>query len=88
VAPSVAVDPAGDRAVVAWLTPGSASRVEYAMSLGAVGDRPAAAASAGWVRWLGIALAAAAVLAAVAFRRLAPRRRGRAPRGPPRASVR
>jgi hypothetical protein len=75
VAPAVAVDPAGDRAVVAWLSPGAASRVEYAMSLGAVGDGPAATASPGWVTWLSIALAAAAVLAAVAFLRLAPRRR-------------
>jgi hypothetical protein len=76
--PAVAVDPAGDRAVVAWLTPGATSRVEYAVSAGAVGDRQAAGASPGWVIWLSVALAAAGVLAAVAFLRLAPRRRGRA----------
>jgi hypothetical protein len=80
VAPAVAVDPAGDRAVVAWLTPGAAERVEYAVSLGAVGDRPAVAGSPGWVSWLSVALAAAAVLAAVAFLALAPRRRRRSRR--------
>jgi hypothetical protein len=80
VAPAVAVDPAGDRAVVAWLTRGATPRVEYAVSAGAVGDRQAAGASPGWVIWLSAALAAAAVLAAVAFLRLAPRRRGRARR--------
>jgi hypothetical protein len=77
VAPAVAVDPAGDRAVVAWLTPGGASRIEYAMSLGAVGDRPAAAASSSWVIWPSVALAVAAVLAAIAFLKRAPRRRRR-----------
>jgi hypothetical protein len=80
VAPAVAVDPAGDRAVVAWLTPGAPSRVAYTVSLGAVGDGRAAGASPGWVAWLSLALAAAAVLATVAFLRLAPRRRGRARR--------
>jgi hypothetical protein len=77
VAPAVAVDPAGDRAVVAWLTAGAVSRVEYALSVGAVGDRLAATASTSWVIWLSVVLAAAAVLATVAFLRLAPRRRGR-----------
>jgi hypothetical protein len=80
VAPAVAVDPAGDRAVVVWLTPGAPSRVAYAVSLGAVGDGHAAGASPGWVAWLSLALAAAVVLATVAFLRLAPRRRGRARR--------
>jgi hypothetical protein len=77
VAPAVAVDPAGDRAVVAWLTPEAPSRVEYTMSLGAVGDGAPATASPGWARWLSVTLAAAAVLAAIAFLRLAPRRRKR-----------
>jgi hypothetical protein len=78
--PAVAVDPASDRAVVAWLTPGARSPIEYTMSLGAVGDRggaPGAAASPGWLAWLGVTLAAAAILAAVAFLGLAPLRRGR-----------
>jgi hypothetical protein len=77
VAPAVAVDPAGDRAVVAWLTPGAASRIEYTMSLGAVGDSSAAAASSTWATWLSVGLAAVAVLAAVAFLARAPRRRRR-----------
>jgi hypothetical protein len=80
VAPAVGVDPAGDRAVVAWLTPGAPSRVAYTVSVGAVGHSQAAGASPGWLTWLSLALAAAAVLAAVAFLRLAPRRRGRARR--------
>jgi hypothetical protein len=79
VAPAIAVDPAGDRAVVAWLTAGAAPRVEYALSLGPVGHGRAQGATAwtGWVRWLSIALVAAAVLAAIALRVRAPQGRRR-----------
>jgi hypothetical protein len=82
LAPAVAVDPAGDRAVVAWLTAGAAPRVEYALSLGPVGHGRAQGATAwsGWVRWLSIALVAALVLAAVVLRV-----RARAPQGRRRA---
>jgi hypothetical protein len=78
LAPAVAVDPAGDRAVVAWLTAGAAPRVEYALSLGPVGHGRAQGATAWsrWVRWLSIALVAAVVLTAVVLRV-----RARAPRG-------
>jgi hypothetical protein len=76
VAPAVAVDPAGDRAVLAWLTGGAPSRVEYALSLGPVGHGRATD-SGSWVRWLSITLAAAGVLTAVAFLARAPRWRRR-----------
>jgi membrane protein YdbS with pleckstrin-like domain len=62
---------------VAWLGPGARPRVEYTVSAGAVGDGLAATASSSWVAWLSLALAVAAVLAAVTFLRLAPRRRRR-----------
>jgi hypothetical protein len=78
--PSVAVDPASDQAVTAWLAPGARPRIQYAVSVGPAGDRPpsqAATAAPGWVHWLGIALAAAGALAAVAFLALTPWRRRR-----------
>jgi hypothetical protein len=82
---SIAVDPADDRAVAAWLTRGAKPRVEYAVGSGAPGYRPRPLATlsparAG-VHWLRITLAlvsglALATLALVASSK-ARRRRSR-----------
>jgi hypothetical protein len=84
--PSIAVDPASDHAVAAWLEPGAHPRIEYATGPGATGYRPSA--SPGTVSspgsgtpWLGIAIAAAgaagigALLMTLALRRRAATRR-------------
>jgi hypothetical protein len=84
-APSIAVDPATDRAVAAWLTPGPRPRLEYATGPPAPGYRSrspggAAMAPAGGTHWLRIALAAAAVTAFAALIALALARRAGARR--------
>jgi hypothetical protein len=68
-APALAVDPATDHAVAAWLTPGPSNRVEYAVSRdgGGYGGRvPAANVSPATHQtdWLTVTLAAAGVAAA------------------------
>ena len=78
--PAIAIDPASDQAVVAWLAPGARPRIDYAVSLGPAAVRPpsqAAGGSLGWAPWLSIALAAAGVLAAFVFLALTPWRRRR-----------
>lgn len=67
--PALAVDPATDHAVAAWLTPGASDRVEYAVNRDGGGYRggpPAASVSpsAHQTDWLAVALAAAGVAAA------------------------
>jgi hypothetical protein len=79
--PSVAVDPASDRAVAAWTTLGATQRIEYAVGAGTGGYRPrpllaAAVPPAAGRHWLRIALAAAG-LAGVGLLALASRRRRR-----------
>jgi hypothetical protein len=69
---SVAVDPATDRAVAAWLTQGSTPRIEYASGFGAAGYRPRAVvvpvrSQGGGTHWLRITLAAVAVAVAGAL---------------------
>jgi hypothetical protein len=77
--PSVAVDPASDRALAAWLALGAHPRVEYASGPGATGYRPrsavGAATSRGGGHWLGIAIAAGGAAAIAALIALALRRR-------------
>jgi hypothetical protein len=82
----VAVDPASDRAVAAWLTPGAHPSVEYAIGPGALGYRPrslavSATQTAGASHPYRIALAAAAAAAIAAVTLLVLRRRARARRG-------
>jgi hypothetical protein len=80
---NVAVDPANDRAVAAWLTRGSHPSVRYARSFGAAGYRPRSAVIVvrprdGGTHWLRITLAAgggAAALALLALLALRGRRR-------------
>jgi hypothetical protein len=79
---SVAVDPANDRAVAAWLTQGSHPSIEYASSLGAAGYRPRSAVAVpppqgGGTHWLRIALAAVGVAGALALLGLVTWRRRR-----------
>jgi hypothetical protein len=81
VAPTVAVDPANDRAVAAWMTVGATRRIEYSMRAGAVGYRPrpplaAPLPPAPGTHSLRIALAAAGLIG-VGLLVLASRRRGR-----------
>jgi hypothetical protein len=64
-AASVAVDPRSDRAVVAWRTQGTRSRIAYAVGPGAAGYRPPAPRSG--THWLRITLAALAAVAALAL---------------------
>jgi hypothetical protein len=72
-APALAVDPANDRAIAAWLVPGTQPQVEYAVSGGPTAYRtrvpvPALASPAPGVHWLRITLVAIALaLAAVAL---------------------
>jgi hypothetical protein len=83
-APSIAVDPASDHPVAAWLRLGTRPRIEYAAGPGARSYRPRSpaagvAAPGGGTHWLGVAIAAAAamsVLMALALRRRAVSRRG------------
>jgi hypothetical protein len=83
----IAVDPADDRALAAWLTPGGGGRIQYSISRSAVGYRPhaprsPAAVRAAPVHWLRIALgAAAALLVTLAALTLWLRRRRRQPAG-------
>jgi hypothetical protein len=84
-AASVGVDPASDRAVVAWLAgAGAQPAVDYASAPGASGyrPRPASAArvrSAAGVHWLRITLLTLAALAALAATGVLLRRRRRQP---------
>jgi hypothetical protein len=78
--PSVAVDPASDRAVAAWLTLGAHQSVEYAAGPGSSGYRPTTPATAvtqpgSRTHWLRVALAAVAAAAILALMILAMRRR-------------
>jgi hypothetical protein len=76
-APSIAVDPADDRALAAWLTPGAGGRIEYAVgalpsgraSHPAASGAPSTHTGADWLRVVAAAGAAALVIAAVAVRR-------------------
>jgi hypothetical protein len=74
---SIAVDPANDRAVAAWLAPGAS--VHYAVSRATSRSAPPlaarAAVGAAGVHWLRIALAAAVALAGLAALVLWRRRR-------------
>jgi hypothetical protein len=77
---NVAVDPANDRAVAAWLTQGSHPSIRYASSSGAAGYRPVSAAGplppqGGGTHWLRITLIAAGVAGALALLALLTRRR-------------
>jgi hypothetical protein len=83
-APSVAVDPATDRAVAAWLTMGTPSRIDYAVGSGTgryrlhtpVGVVSPAGPGTHWLRMTLIAGAAAAAVAALGlamWRRRRPR---------------
>jgi hypothetical protein len=75
LAASVAVDPATDRPVAAWLTLGDHPRIEYA--IGAAAYRPGALAPAnGGTDWVSIALIAAAAVVITALIAVAARRRG------------
>ncbi|MFI4985646.1 MAG: hypothetical protein ACHQAV_06665 [Solirubrobacterales bacterium] len=63
---SVAVDPADDRAVAAWLTRGSHPSIQYASGFGAAGYRPGSAPASllpqgGGTHWLRITVGAVAV---------------------------
>jgi len=70
LAPAVAVDPANDRAVAAWVLGGAQRKIEYAVGAGSAAYRPRAAIAAAGprragVHWLRITLAAVGVAAAV-----------------------
>jgi hypothetical protein len=86
-ASSVAIDPASDRGVAAWLVLGAHTSVEYAAGPGASGYRPQAASASttqgNATQWLKIALAcvAAAAVGAVIVLGLRRRARGRSPAG-------
>jgi hypothetical protein len=79
-APAVAVDPASDRAIAAWLTLTSPRRIEYAVSVGAVGYHPHTPVATnvpmgGGTHWLRIVLAVTAAMILVATARSLRRRR-------------
>jgi hypothetical protein len=80
---SLAVDPANDRALAAWLTPSPRPRIEFVVSRGAAGYRPhalpggAPGPPGAGVHWLRITLAAALGLLVLAALVLALRRRAR-----------
>jgi hypothetical protein len=86
-ASSVAIDPANDRALAAWLVLAAHTSVEYAAGPGASGYRPQAAAASttqgNATHWLQIALAcvAAGAVGAVIVLVLRRRARGRSPAG-------
>jgi hypothetical protein len=80
VAATVAVDPANDHAVAAWLTVTAPRRIEYAVAVGAAGYRPRPlTATAGppgsGTHWLRITLAAVGVAVAAILLVMARRRR-------------
>lgn len=80
LAPAVAVDPANDRAVAAWVLGGAQRKIEYAVGAGSAAYRPRAAIAAAGprragVHWLRITLAATGLAAAIAAVALARRRR-------------
>jgi hypothetical protein len=83
LAPSVAIDPATDRAVAAWLTMNGHPSIRYAVGLGGARYQPRPRAGAVGVpvpagtHWLRIAIAATGAVAAVAFLSLAIWRRRR-----------
>lgn len=86
VAPAVAVDPADDRPVAAWLRPGALTRIEYALGPARPGYRPRPplvavrpAAGRHWLRIGAVALAALAALGLLVAWRVARRRRLRQP---------
>jgi hypothetical protein len=82
--PSVAVDPANDRPVAAWLTLGRRPRLHYASGPVASGYRPGTAAlrpKGAGTHWLRISVAAAGAVAIAALIALAARTRARARRG-------
>jgi hypothetical protein len=78
-AASVAIDPASDHAVAAWLTLGADRSVEYAAGPGASGYRPRALAGAtqqgSGTHWLRVVLAAGGAAAVLALIVLVRRRR-------------
>ncbi len=93
---SIAVNPADDRALIAWLVPRAGGSIEYSISAGAAAKSvapissaaraahrgPGAPSASGETPWLGIALAALAGAVAAALARLAiVRRRHRSGRG-------
>ncbi len=67
--PAVAVDPADDRPVAAWIRPGPSNRIEYALGPARPGYRPiappAGAGTNGGAHWLRIAAGALVLLAAL-----------------------
>jgi hypothetical protein len=80
--PAIAVDPANDQAVAAWLALGAKRQIEYAVGAGSAGYRPrpkvaAVGLPAAGTHWLRITLAAAALAAALAATALAWRHRHR-----------
>jgi hypothetical protein len=80
-APALAVDPATDRAVAAWLAPGASPRIEYAVSLDTGGNRRGAPAatvspSAHDIDWRAVTLAGAGAAAATLLGFALLRRRG------------
>jgi hypothetical protein len=82
VAATVAVDPANDRAIAAWLTLTAPRRVEYAVGVGVAGYRPrpptaAAGPPGAGTHWLRITLGAAGVAAAAILLAVARWRRRR-----------
>jgi hypothetical protein len=86
VALAVAVDPADDRPVAAWLRPGALTRIEYALGPARPGYRPRPplvavrpAAGRHWLRIGAVALAALAALGLLVAWRAARRRRLRQP---------
>jgi hypothetical protein len=74
--PSVAVDPADDRAVAAWLRPAPEPRIEYAV--GPDARRHSPPLPGGMVHWLRLSFAAGAAAAALALLGVTMWRRGRA----------
>jgi hypothetical protein len=84
--PSIAVDPANDRALAAWLALTAGPRIEYAVS-GPAAGRVSRRASDGAPRthagvdWAGVVLASSAVAVAGAIVAVATRRRRRQVRG-------
>ena len=82
LAPAIAVDPANDQAVAAWLSLGAQRRIEYAVGPGAADYRrharvAAAGRPAAGLHWLRITLAAVVFAAGLAALALASRHRRR-----------
>jgi hypothetical protein len=81
---TIAVDPANDRAVAAWLSDGSRASIQYSSGVGAAGYRPRAAVTpgrpaGGRTHWLRITLLAVGVACALLLIALV-MRRARRPR--------